>query len=149
MANPLPKHVKIGTFWQDIIYENLPMLCYRYGRLSHREPQCPEGITEPTTTPSQELDPCLLASPPLEPTHMSTPWKMVQTRCTCARGRPTEQPSCGKNILAASHFSGHPRGQASSSYAYRQSTQHLSSVIGQKAEDAMKPAGLDRGKVAT
>ena len=30
-AYPLPKCVKIGAFWQDIVYENLPLLCYRYG----------------------------------------------------------------------------------------------------------------------
>lgn len=24
---PLPKRIKIGTFWQDIVYENVPILC--------------------------------------------------------------------------------------------------------------------------
>ena len=24
----LPKCIKIGTFWQDIVYENVPILCY-------------------------------------------------------------------------------------------------------------------------
>ena len=38
IANPLPKRVKIGSFWQDIVYENLPMMCYKCGRFGHREP---------------------------------------------------------------------------------------------------------------
>ncbi|KAK7846754.1 hypothetical protein CFP56_007509 [Quercus suber] len=24
----LPKRIKISTFWQDIVYENVPFLCY-------------------------------------------------------------------------------------------------------------------------
>lgn len=43
IAYPLPKHVKIRAFWQDIVYENLPILCYRCGRLRHREVNCFES----------------------------------------------------------------------------------------------------------
>ena len=57
MANPLPKRVKIVAFWQVIIYENLPMLCYQCGRLGHREVHCLEGIAELPTTSSLKPDP--------------------------------------------------------------------------------------------
>ena len=73
MANPLPKRVKIGSFWQDIIYENLPMLCYKCNRLGHREPHCSEGMSKPTTILPYEPESHTSAKPPLEPTHMSTP----------------------------------------------------------------------------
>ena len=31
----LPKRFKIGTFWQDIVYENVPLLCYKCGQIGH------------------------------------------------------------------------------------------------------------------
>ena len=45
-AYPLPKRVKIRAFWQDIVYENLPMLCYRCGRIGHRESHCSKPTKE-------------------------------------------------------------------------------------------------------
>ena len=130
MANLLPKRVKIGSFWQDIVYENLPMLCYKCGRLGHREPHYSEGMAEPTTTPPQEFDPHVQATPPLELTHASIPWKTVQTCCTLARRRPSEPTPRGKSTLPDSYSSGHPHGQASLSHAHVQRTHQISSVIG-------------------
>ena len=112
MTNPLPKRVKIGFFWQNIVYENLPMMCYRCGRLGHWEPQCPKAMAKPTTLPSQELDPRTPTASPLEPTHLSTPWKMVQTRRTRARGRTTKNPHRGTHVLANLYPLSHPRGPA-------------------------------------
>ncbi|KAK7842663.1 hypothetical protein CFP56_013510 [Quercus suber] len=73
MANLLPKRVKIGSLWQDIVYENLPLLCYRCGRIGHREPQCSEGMTKPTSTKQPGSEPRGPAAPLLEPNHVSTP----------------------------------------------------------------------------
>ena len=76
---PLPKRVKIGTFWQDIIYENLPMLCYRCGRLDHREGHCFEPSLEliDMGMPGVDLRGDL-GIQELVQTH--TLWKTVQTR---------------------------------------------------------------------
>ena len=51
MAYLLPKRAKIGAFWQDIVYENLPILCYRCGRLGHQEVHCTEPSDVVNTTP--------------------------------------------------------------------------------------------------
>ena len=102
MANPLLKRVKIGTFWQDIFYENLPMLCYKCGRLGHREPHCSEGTAEPTTMPPQESNPHVQAALPLEPTHVSIPWKTVQTHRTHAHrcpSKPTPRPTSTMHLI--------------------------------------------------
>ena len=149
MANLLPKRVKIGSFWQDIVYENLPILCYRCGRLGHREPQCSEGMTEQITTSPQETEPRVTATPLLEPTHVSTPWKMVQTRHTRACGRQSEPTPCGKNTLAISYPMIEPRGQASSSHKQVHRIHQTDSVMGQKSNGAKRPAGFYCGKVAS
>ena len=87
MIDPLPKRVKIGSFWQDIVYENLPVLYYQCGRIGHRESQCTESMVQPTTDPQASASQCP-ADPLLATTHVSTPRKTVQTRHTRARGRP-------------------------------------------------------------
>ena len=57
IAYPLPKRVKIGAFWQDIVYENLLMLCFRCGRLGHREVTCSKPSPAMTHTHTPELEP--------------------------------------------------------------------------------------------
>ena len=48
-TDPLPKRVRIGSFWQDIVYENLLVLCYQCRRIGHRETHCSESMKQPTT----------------------------------------------------------------------------------------------------
>ena len=51
MTDPLPKRVKIGSFWQDIVYENLSVLCFQCGRIGHRETHYSKKMVQPTTNP--------------------------------------------------------------------------------------------------
>ena len=76
IAYPLSKRVKIRAFWQDIIYENLPLFWYRCGRIRHREGHC--------SKPSEELkDMGLPGAEPRgepevqDPVQTHTPWKTV------------------------------------------------------------------------
>ena len=79
IAYPLLKRVKIDAFRQDIVYENLPVLCFRCGRLGHREVTYSEPSPAMTHTHTPELEPYgKTRVPELEHTH--TPWKTVQTR---------------------------------------------------------------------
>ena len=149
MTNPLPKRVKIGTFWQDIFYENLPMMCYRCGRIGHREPQCLEAMAEPTNLSSQESDPQTPAAPLLDPNHVLTPWKTVHTRRTRARGRPTENPHRGKSALAESYPPSHPRGPPISPHAHEHRNHQIGSVTRQECEGATRPAGFHYDEVAS
>ena len=95
MANALPKRVKIGAFWQDIVYENRPMLCYRCGRIGHHEVHYLEGIAKKTTTSPLESDP-RGDQGPLAPNHETTPWKTVQTRHARTCGPPPKTSTHGK-----------------------------------------------------
>ena len=148
IANPLPKRVKIGTFWLDIVYKNLPMLCYKCGKIGHREPQCPENITEQTTTPKHTLDPPHPTAPPIEPTQVSTPWKTVQTRRTRVRTRQMEQLPRGKTSLLASPFPDHPRGQSITHQAAGQNLQQLILAPNQSLDVANMTASRAHGEVA-
>lgn len=77
--NPLPKCLKIGTFWQDIVYENILVLCYRYGRLGHKEANCSEA-TEVRKDTLVSLVNTRGDGGMAESENSHTPWKTVQTR---------------------------------------------------------------------
>ena len=110
MTTPLPKRVKIGSFWQDIVYENLPMLCYRCGRIGHCEIHCSEGLTKTPTTAPLEPDTHVDQGTSV-PTHETTPWKMVQTRRARAQGPPPETSTRGKLYQRDAHTPVKPRVQ--------------------------------------
>ena len=91
----MPKRVKIGAFWQDIVYEILPILRYRCGRLGHKEVNCSEPSDELKHPTPHGLEPS--EKPGLkdsETTH--TPWKTVQTRRSRSRGTNIENNPRGK-----------------------------------------------------
>ena len=94
-ANPLPKHVKIGAFWQDIVYENLPLLCYWCRWIGHRETHCSEVSPDLHTKPHHVL---VTRSDQGAQDHDQehTPWKTVQTRRARVRGSHTESFQHGK-----------------------------------------------------
>ena len=112
IANPLSKRVKIGSLWQDIFYENLPMLCYKCGRIGHKETQCTENSPYQTTGLPQETENHNPTASLHEPVHASTPWKTVQTRRSRTRGRPNEIMQLSKTNLTETYPVFHPRGQA-------------------------------------
>lgn len=86
-TNPLPKHVKIGSFWQDILYKNISVLCYHCGRVGHKEVNCSEARKEATDTLATVFAPRGDGGM-AEHEHSHILWKTVHTR------RP--QP-CGPN----------------------------------------------------
>ena len=69
--DPLPKRVRIGSFWQDIVYENLPVFCFHCGRIGHRETHCTEGM-KPPHTDLQAPTPQNPIGPLHEPNHVAT-----------------------------------------------------------------------------
>ena len=99
------------------------MLCYKYGRIDHREPQCPETNTEQTSQLTHSLAPPHQTDSPLDPKQTATPWKTIHTRRMRGRTRTNDQHPRGKpphpNTLSpgsplgtsAMHFIADPRKQ--------------------------------------
>ena len=106
------------------------MLCYRCGRLGHRELHCSESMSNPKVAPC-EPESQTPTVPPLDLAHVSTPWKTVQTRRIQARGRPAETNPRGKNIPGDHYSLNQPRGLATSSQAQWQRTHYTEAVMGQ------------------
>ena len=136
MAYPLPKHVKIGAFWQDIVYENLPILCYQCGRRGHRE------VVELKVVFSS--GPELLGEQGMmDPEHPHTPWKTVQTWCSKPCGTNTKSHPRGKLLQRDTHSPINQYGFTASTKSHVMSNQQAGSVIGQAYEESWKTAGFN------
>ena len=84
-----------------------------------------------------------------KPTHVSTPWKMVQTCHSRTHGRPNEITERGKTNLTENYLVFQPRGQASSVHTQRQRTHLTKSVKRLEPNNAKQPPGFNCGKVAS
>ncbi|CAL1354772.1 unnamed protein product [Linum trigynum] len=42
MTKPLPTKIWLDNFWQQVMYENLPTICYECGQIGHQEDSCPK-----------------------------------------------------------------------------------------------------------
>ncbi|XP_030930591.1 uncharacterized protein LOC115956313 [Quercus lobata] len=148
IANPLPKRVKIGSFWQDIVYENLPMLCYNCGRIGHRETHYTERLPCSTTVIPLENDTHTPTTSLHDPADVASPWKTVQTQRSRPHGRPSDNMQRSKIMVNENHPVFQPRGQASTDHSHRQRTQEIEAVKGLEENVEQQPPGFNRGKVA-
>ena len=120
-------------------------MCYKCGRIGHQEPQCPETNTEQTSQPAHSLVPPYQTDPPLEPKHVSTPWKTIQTRRMRGRNRPTDQQPCGKPPHPSSFSPDHPLGQRPTHHVAKPSM-HSNVLASTRALDVAsetRPSKLD------
>ncbi|CAI0430132.1 unnamed protein product, partial [Linum tenue] len=42
MAKPLKTRIRLDGFWQQVVYENLPEICFECGRIGHSDVACPK-----------------------------------------------------------------------------------------------------------
>ncbi|CAL1356359.1 unnamed protein product [Linum trigynum] len=40
MTKPLPTHIRLDGFWQQVLYENIPEICFTCGKIGHLEDRC-------------------------------------------------------------------------------------------------------------
>uniref|UniRef100_A0A7N2LIQ5 Uncharacterized protein n=1 Tax=Quercus lobata TaxID=97700 RepID=A0A7N2LIQ5_QUELO len=121
----------------------------RCGRIRHKETQRTESLTTPTTVlPNETATHTPTTSLP-KPAHVSTPWKIVQSRCSRTRGCPNESLQCGKTNLTEPCQVFHPRGQAPSTYTKGQRIHSTESVKRLEQKTVKQPPGFNCGKVAT
>ena len=146
-TDPLPKRVRIGSFWQDIVYESLPVLCFQCGRIGHRETYCPESM-KPPHTDLQVSAPQNPTGPLHDTTHVSTPWKTVQTRRSRPRGRPLEMPQRSRNAAPEPVLQKQSRGPTPTEKTHWEQNHLAETVLGHPHKPAHKTPVALRTKLA-
>ncbi|CAI0560220.1 unnamed protein product [Linum tenue] len=49
MTKPLKTRIRLDEFWQQVVYENLPEICFKCGRIGHSEAACPKLHNPPAS----------------------------------------------------------------------------------------------------
>ncbi|CAI0549968.1 unnamed protein product [Linum tenue] len=44
MTKSLPTWIRLDGFWQQVLYENIPEICFQCGRIGHLEDKCPSTV---------------------------------------------------------------------------------------------------------
>ena len=135
------------SFWQDIAYENLPMLCYQCGRLGHREVHYTK-LSNTVNAMSQLGFESHGEQGTKEPEQHHTPWKTVQTKRSRPRGTNTEHPPCGKPPQRDTYTPIHQRGFTASPNSHALNHHQADLVLGQGLERLGKPLGFNRDEMA-
>ncbi|CAL1375310.1 unnamed protein product [Linum trigynum] len=96
MSKPLPTRIWLDGFWQQVLYENLPTICYGCGRIGHEEISCPERMITPTNAiiaipDSNPTVVSLVTSP--EPPAGYGPWMQVTRKTRRHNRKGTESTS--------------------------------------------------------
>ncbi|CAL1383990.1 unnamed protein product [Linum trigynum] len=79
MSKPLQTRIRLDGFWQQVVYENLPEVCFECGRIGHSEQACPKNLHVPATVLPSSTS-VQLSSPENSPTEPPTgygPWMQV------------------------------------------------------------------------
>ena len=109
-------------------------MCYKCGRLGHREPQCPKTNTELTSQLTPSSAPPHHTDSPLDPKHLDTPWKIVHTRRMRGKNRNHDQHPRGKPPHSTTLSPVSPRGT---------SAMHAEAIPRMKLKYLAAPHALD------
>ncbi|CAI0559011.1 unnamed protein product [Linum tenue] len=94
MTKPLPTRIRLDGYWQQVLYENLPQICFECGRIGHSEDTCPKKSNNLATMPTpgstvQSTNGAAQIEPPVEPPAGYGPWMQV----VCKSRKPTRKVS--------------------------------------------------------
>ncbi|CAL1413661.1 unnamed protein product [Linum trigynum] len=79
MTKPLKSRIHLDGFWQQVVYENIPEICFECGRIGHSETSCPK-LHHPAAAHRSTVSDLQLALPesaPVEPPAGYGPWMQV------------------------------------------------------------------------
>ncbi|CAI0453960.1 unnamed protein product [Linum tenue] len=93
MTKPLATRIRLDGFWQPVLYENLPEICFECGKIGHTEDSCPikRSVEATATSPAASPERLVENSPPSSESPAGYgPWMQV-TRKSKKQNRKVTQ----------------------------------------------------------